>query len=110
VEFRSRTNKSLFKRFKLVAVVGCVEICGVGLTYESSRLSAMLDDVWRDVGNLIVMQFSTSIYVAMILSTPIDDRKLKVSNIPRMRLIRALSWESVLIPSWTFSRLWMTVE
>jgi hypothetical protein len=65
----------------------------------------MLDDVWQDVGNLIVMRFSTSIYVAVILSTLVDDRKLKVSNIPRIRLIRALSWESALIPSWTFSRL-----
>ncbi len=25
-------------------------ICGVGLTYERSRISAMLDDVWLDVG------------------------------------------------------------
>ena len=51
----------------------------------------MLDDVWRDVGNPIVMRFLTSIYEAVILSTAGDDRKLKVSNIPRMRLIRALS-------------------
>jgi hypothetical protein len=51
----------------------------------------MPDDVWRDVGKIIETCFSTSIYEAVILSTLDDGRKLKVSNIPRIRLMRALS-------------------
>jgi hypothetical protein len=49
------TNKSLLKSFRLVAVVGAVEIWGVGLTYDGYGISAMLDDVWLDVGKTVIM-------------------------------------------------------
>ena len=63
----------------------------MGLTYEVSSISATLDDVWSDVGKPSREQFSTHFYETPILSTRGNGRKLKVSNIPRMRLMRALS-------------------
>lgn len=46
---------------KLVAVVGSVESWRVGLTYDRSEISAMLDDVGRDVGKAEKTRFSTSV-------------------------------------------------
>lgn len=79
------------KRLKLVAIVGAVEIGRMGLTYDGSGISAMLDDVWLDVRKSVRKGLSTSFYERVILSTVDGGRKLKVSNIPRIRLIRALS-------------------
>jgi hypothetical protein len=44
--------KSLYKRLRVVAIAGFVEFCRMGLTYGRSMISAMLDDVWSDVGNV----------------------------------------------------------
>lgn len=33
----------------------------MGLTYDSSGISAMLDDVRRDVGKAVTIRFSTSV-------------------------------------------------
>ena len=49
----------LFKELRLVVVAGCVDFCRVGLTYESSRISATLGDVRLDVGNLENKRLST---------------------------------------------------
>jgi hypothetical protein len=76
---------------RLVAVVGRVELCRIGLTYGEHRLSAMLGDVSLDVGKTVFKRFSTSTYDIVALSTRIDGLKLKVSNMLRMRLIRAFS-------------------
>ena len=53
--------RSFFKRLELVAVVGGVETCRMGLTYDRSEISATLDDVGRDVGKAEKMSFSTSV-------------------------------------------------
>ncbi len=61
------------------------------LTYEGSTISAMLADVFLDVGNPAVKSFSTSVHEIVVLSTRAGGRKLKVSNMVRMRLIRVFS-------------------
>ncbi len=61
------------------------------LTYEGSTISAMLADVFLDVGNPGVKSFSTSVQEIVVLSTRAGGRKLKVSNMVRMRLIRVFS-------------------
>ena len=76
---------------RLVAVVERVELCRMGLTYEEHRLSAMLGDVSLDVGKAAFKTFSTSPYDLVVLSTRVGDLKLKVSNMLRIRLIRAFS-------------------
>ena len=66
----------------------------MGLTYGGSSISAMLDDVWSDVGNVRFKPLSTSGYDALIVSTWEIERKLKVSSELRIRLIRVLRSES----------------
>ena len=61
------------------------------LTYEDSRISAILADVFLDVGNLGVRGFSTGVQEIVVLSTRAGGLKLKVSNMVRMRLIRVFS-------------------
>ena len=61
MEIQVRTNKSLLKDLELVAAVGYVDFCRVGLTYGSSRISAMLGDVWSDVGKMSCESLSTSL-------------------------------------------------
>jgi len=61
------------------------------LTYEDSRLSATLADVFLDVGKSLGERFSTWIHDFAVLSTRAGDRKLKVSNMVRMRLIRVFN-------------------
>jgi hypothetical protein len=60
VEIQARTNKSFIKDLELVAAVGCVDFCRVGLTYGRRRISAMLGDVWSDVGKMSCERLSTS--------------------------------------------------
>lgn len=60
MEIQVRTNKSFIKDLELVAAVGCVDFCRVGLTYGSRRISAMLGDVWSDVGKMSCESLSTS--------------------------------------------------
>ncbi len=64
-----------------------MELCRAALTYERGGISAMLDDVTLDVGKAVNAVFSTSIYETVILSTRDAGRKLKVSNMLRIRLI-----------------------
>ena len=52
MEISAEVLKSLYKRLRVVAIAGFVEFCRMGLTYGCSEISAMLDDVWSDVGNV----------------------------------------------------------
>ncbi len=52
VEIPGEVLKGLYKRLRVVGIAGFVEPCRMGLTYGRSMISAMLDDVWSDVGNV----------------------------------------------------------
>ena len=95
MEIQVRTNKSFIKDLELVAAVGYVDFCRVGLTYGSSRISAMLGDVWSDVGKMKLRKLvDTSLYEALVVSTRVIGLKLKSSSELRMRFMRDLSSES----------------